>query len=333
MPARFQTSKHTAQRDAALFSNRLQPPVLSIVLVDPTGGDRLGLAIDELRDLRMNLPLEVIAVLGGDDPAKLALAQQRFPLVTMRGVWGPAGLGALLSAGAEMAQGRYILLLDGHSRVDAATITGMVQFLDKGQWVGAVGPRMVSPDGSESASARAFPTMASVSDMVLGRRKAAEPAPRIQYAFNRAVTTPKEVDAVLSGCCMIRRKAFEEVGAWEAAYAPGGEALDWCHRAKARGWSVFYHPGVTATLRETAAADPSAIADELASALRYLGAHAGFGTVGALKLMLAVVSMRTMLVQGWLSLLPGAHRAHARFGFWRAWHALGAIVLPRRATA
>lgn len=333
MLARSNTLPPVAPRDPALFSTRLQPPTLTILIADPTGGDRLPRVMDELRDLRLSMPLEIVGVVGGDDPSRLGELQRRFPLVTMRGVWGAVGLGALLAAGAKMAQSRYILLLDGTTTIDAGLITGMMQFMDKGQWVGAIGPRLVTAEGDERSSARAFPTIAAVKDLVKGRMVMAEPAPRLQYALNRQVTTPKEVDAVLSGCCMIRKKAFDEVGGWDSGYATGGEALDWCRRAKARGWSVFYHPGVTALVQEPAAADPSAIADELASALRYLSAHAGFGTVALLKLMLAAASARTMLVQGGASLLPGAHRASARFGFWRAWHAMATLVLPRRATA
>lgn len=333
MIARFKTNPPTAPRDARLFSNRLQPPILTLLVADPTGGDRLPAVMRELRDLRLSLPLEVVAVLGGDDPTRLGELQRQFPLVTMRGVWGQKGLGALFTAGAEGAQGRYVLLLDGTVSIDAATISGLMQFLDKSQWAGAVGPRLLTADGTEQSSVRSFPTIAAVRDLVKGRAVKAEPAPRLQYGFNRHVTTPKEVEAVLAGCCMIRKKAFEEVGGWDALYAPGGEALDWCLRAKSRGWNVFYHPGVTARAHAQALSDPAAIADELAIALRYLSAHAGVGTVAVLKLMLAGASVRTMLVQGGASLLPGAHRARARFGFWRAWHAMATLVLPRRATA
>jgi GT2 family glycosyltransferase len=335
LPALIEAKSALPARDPSLFASRTLPPLLSILIVDTHGGDSLARVIRELRDLRLGMPLEVLGVVGGQDPARLAELQREFPLVTLHGVWDRTDRGSLLAKGAEAAQGRYVLVLDGTTTVDAATIDGMIQFMDKGQWVGVVGPRLLKPDGADAPSARAFPTVSSALDLVMGRQKAAatEPAPRLQYALNRQVTTPKEVDAIDTGCCMIRKKAIQEVGAWDDGYAPGGEALDWCRRARLRGWSVFYHPGVTARLHAQDAADPAAVAVELATALRYLGRYGGFGTVGVLKLMLAAVTMRAMLVQGAASLVPGTHRPTARFGFWRAWHALGAILAPRRAAA
>jgi hypothetical protein len=308
--------------------------VLSVLVVDPTG-DRLASVIRDLRDMRLAMPLDVVAVIGGPDPARLAEAQREFPLVTMKGVFGQTGLGALLSAGAELTTGRYVLVLDGTARVGAGAIEGMMQFLDKGQWVGAVGPRLLTPDGSERASSLSFPTVQTVLDAVCGAapESAAAPAPRIQYALNRQVTTPKEVEAIAFGCCMVRKKAITEVGAWDALFAPGGEALDWCKRAKARGWSVFYHPGVAAQLVADERPDPAAIAGQLANAQRYIRKHAGRRALVTMKLLLGAVSLRAMVLSGCAALVPGTHRAGARFGFWRAWHAMGALLAPRRAAA
>lgn len=331
MLARLETPP-TAPRDPALFLNRSSSPLLSVLVIDPRGGDRLARMLRELRDLRLSMPLEVVGVVGGDDPARLGELQREFPLVAMKGLFGRRDLGGLLTVGAEMTQGRYVLVLDGSAKLGAGTIEGMMQFLDKSQWVGAVAPKLLSPEGQEVASSLNFPTLKAVLDTVMGRETTVA-EPRLQYSFNRQVTTPKEVDAVAAGCCMIRRKAITEVGAWDEHFAPGGEAIDWCRRAKLRGWSAFYHPGVAAQLHDEVSADPQAIAGQLASAQRYIRKHAGLGALVALKLALTAVSMRAMLLQGAASLVPGAHRNGARFGFWRAWYAMGAILFPRRLAA
>ena len=72
---------------------------------------------------------------------------------------------------------------------------------------------------------------------------------------------------------------------------------------------------------------------ELANAQRYIRKHAGRRALLAMKLLLTAVSLRAMILSGCAALVPGTHRAGARFGFWRAWHAMGALLAPRRAAA
>lgn len=308
----------------------LQPLILSIVVADPTGGDRLKTVVAALRDLRLSLRLEVIGAVGGLTSAGLASLQQAHPLVTILPAGKRKDLGTLYGLGAAPARGRYLLLLDGTAMPDRSTIEGMIQFMEKGQWVGAVGPRLVAPSGQEHPSSRRFPTVASALAESLGGRVATAPAPRIQNPFDRQVTTPKEVDAVGGGCWMIKRQAFSETGAWDAGYAPGGESLDWCRRARLKGWSVFYHPGLAARLEGEIEDDPRVVASDLASACRFIWRYHGPLDLLALKLLLALASLRALLYEGGAFLIPGGHRPHARHAFTRAWYVMGAILRPRR---
>lgn len=304
--------------------------LLSIVVADPRGGARALNALRTLREGRLALPYEVIVAIGGDDPSKRTAFQQEFPLVSTVHVPGVHELGKLYQRGSELAQGRYVLLLDGSAMLTATAIESLIHFMDKSQWVSAVAPRLVSPGGVERSSAKSFPTVASALAEFQGHTNGPEVAPRLQNALTRQVTTPKEVEAVQMGCCMLKRATIQEVGGWEPGYAIGSEGLDWCRRARLKGFSVFYHPGVVGQLCDEPREDAEAIAAQLAGACRFIHCHHGVVSLGALKLLLALASLKGMLLDGGASLIPGTHRANARFAFRRAWYVMGALLNPGR---
>lgn len=307
--------------------------LLSVVVADPQGGDRLRQTFADLRAARMPIAMEVIGVVGGADKETIAKLRHEFPLVSLVHVPENGPLGALYNQGASLARGKYLLLLDGTARVDAAAVEQMILFMDKSQWVGVLAPRLTTPHGAEIIPSRVFPTVpTALAEFVGGKAQAEAQAvrPRIQNPLNRQVTTPKEVDAVLTRCCMLKRQTFQETGLFSALYPAGGESLDWCKRARLKGWSVFYHPGISAQLVTEEPDDPARVAATLTSACRYIATYEGPTSLVALKLALMALSIRALLLDGGASLIPGGHREAARHMSLRGWYVMGAMLRPWR---
>lgn len=267
----------SAPRLAPLNFQRAQAFSVSVVAAvghDADGARLVGL-LRALRDARVAIPYEVIVVARGAAAAGLRCA---FPLVSLFKAPADADLGTCFDLGLKAAAGRYLLLLDGAAVPDAAAVAELVRFADSGQWIGAVVPRYVAADGAERAASRRFPTPLAALREAYGWGAATEvPAPRLQLALNRMVTTPKEVEAAEPGCVLIRRQAALDAGGFAAGYAPGGEVLDWCKRARRKGWAVFFHPGVQARTLPDAP-----LPDRLAIARRFI--HRFHGVLPALAL-------------------------------------------------
>ena len=103
--------------------------------------------------------------------------------------------------------------------------------------------------------------------------------------------------------------------------------MDWCRRAREGGWSVFYHPGLTAKLVVEEPPCPRHVAAKLKSSFRFLRRHRGLAAVLALDLALAMPILLGLLLGGGAALIPGAHRTGALFTFWRSWYAAGVLVM------
>lgn len=235
----------TSPRIEPLVFNRPSSLALSVIVAVPAVEPGLLGLLEALREARITLPYEVVVVVACEDGGTLATVRNEFPLVLLYRAAPGTELGALYDMGVRAAGGRHLLLLDGTALPTAATIAELHRFAESGQWIGAVVPRYVREAGDDVASSRPFPApVASLREVL----RAGDPSPALQYAFNRLVTTPKEIDAVVGGCVLIRRSAMGDVGGLAAGYPPGGEVWDWCMRARLKGWGVFLHPGTSAKL-------------------------------------------------------------------------------------
>jgi hypothetical protein len=143
------------------------------------------------------------------------------------------GSGSLLGAnqGADMADGQVIVIVSAGVRVRPGWITGLLAaFADP--TVGVVGPKLLGPDGRVVAAG-----------LVVRGDGAVEPFGVGLDADERAVDTPHPVDAVSGVCVAVRGVLWQDLGGFDARFAPaGGEDLDLCFAARAAGWQVRYEP-------------------------------------------------------------------------------------------
>src|SRR5207248_1713807 len=49
------------------------------------------------------------------------------------------------------------------------------------------------------------------------------------------------------GCLLVRRECFDQLGGLDERFFLYYEDVDFCRRARAKGWSVWYEPGVRVT--------------------------------------------------------------------------------------
>ena len=135
-----------------------------------------------------------------------------------------------------------LLLLNPDTLVTPGALDQMVDFLDSEPRAGAVGPKLLNPDGSDQGTARSFPTPAAA---VFGRRSPVTRAfPRNRFSKrylsgrDHAGSEPFEVDWLSGACLMVPRRVADQVGVLDEAYFMYWEDADWCRRIKLAGYSV-----------------------------------------------------------------------------------------------
>ncbi len=209
---------------------------------------------DILRDCLKNLEgkygdLEVIVV-DNDSPdgsaemMKKEFPKDKYPWVTL--IEAPNnGLAASSNIGLEKAVGDYLLYMGSDAFPEKGTIEGMVDYMEEHKDVGIATCKLLQRDFQLDMDAhRGFPTpWTAIShflwlDRLLPRSK----------IFNgyfmgwENMEAPHEIDLCISHFMLIRKNVFSDVGKWDTDFFLYGEDVDFCWRAKQKGWKIMYLP-------------------------------------------------------------------------------------------
>ena len=145
-----------------------------------------------------------------------------------------------------------MLFLNPDTVVHPGAIETLAGFLEAHPRVGAVGPRLLNPDGSLQSAAFRFPTLAMT---LLDLFPPGEALPgRLynswwhgRYPQERDGGAPFPIDHPLGACILARRAAVEQVGGLDEQFFMYAEEVDWCYRARQAGWAIWQVPAARVT--------------------------------------------------------------------------------------
>jgi len=143
---------------------------------------------------------------------------------------------------------RFALLLNSDTEIPPDALQTMINFMEQHGEAGAVGPKLVRPDGSlDLACRRSFPTP-EVSFYRMTGLSRLFPQSRRFGRYNLTyldVDKLAEVDSVVGAFMLVRREAIKDVGLMDETFFMYGEDLDWAYRIRDAGWKIYYNPAVT----------------------------------------------------------------------------------------
>jgi N-acetylglucosaminyl-diphospho-decaprenol L-rhamnosyltransferase len=159
---------------------------------------------------------------------------------------GNVGYGRAANLGAATpgpSEARYLLICNPDLVVETGAIAAMVGTLDAHPLVGAVGPKMVNPDGSLYPSARSFPRLLDA----VGHGVFGQIAPRNRFSRRYRLldwdhAEAADVDWISGACFLARREAWDDIGGFDPSYFMYMEDVDLCWRLGRAGWRVRYDP-------------------------------------------------------------------------------------------
>src|SRR3981081_2349222 len=132
-------------------------PLVSALVVSNNAKDQLLECLHAFYS-SADIPVEAIVVDNDSSDGSAAAVTDEFPQATVLVQAKNRGYGRAANLGLERCQGRFVLLLSSDVTVDAQSVGKMADFLLTRPDAGAVGPRMVLPDGRLDPDARrAFP--------------------------------------------------------------------------------------------------------------------------------------------------------------------------------
>lgn len=216
---------------------------LSILIVNY---NTCQLTVDCLRSVfasETEYTYEVILIDNNSKDESIQTIRELFPRVKLIENTENTGFAKANNQGMEVAEGRYMLLLNSDTIIQQDTIQTMVAFMDYNPIIGASGCKIVLPDGSlDKACKRGFPTPSASFYYAFGLSKLFPNKPEFnQYQLgylNPDVEYP--VDCLVGAFMLVRRETIEQVGGLdETFYVRGGYRLVLSHQAGGMGNSLL----------------------------------------------------------------------------------------------
>jgi GT2 family glycosyltransferase len=168
-----------------------------------------------------DLRLEIFVVDNDSRDGSVEMVETEFPNVRILRSRVNLGFGAANNLAMEIAQGRYIVLLNSDAFLCPGALSLSVQHMDQQPKIGLAGGQLIGRDSSWQPSARMFPS--TWADPLL----------------------PAEVDWVPGAYSIIRAEALRKVGFFDPEFFLYSEEVDLCRRIQNAGYQIMYWPDIT----------------------------------------------------------------------------------------
>ena len=219
---------------AMLRLPRAETPDISIVLVLYNQAELTYACLASIIETAGDTPVEVVIADNASTDDTAALLGRTLGATIVR---NSSNLHFLRAANlaAKSARGRTILLLNNDAQLMPGALASALRVLDGDPTVGAVGGRIILPDGTLQEAGSIIWNDGACS----GYARGDDPAgPDVMFQ--------RDVDYCSGAFLLTGRALWQEMGGFDERYAPAYyEETDYCVRLWQRGRRVVYDPGAT----------------------------------------------------------------------------------------
>jgi N-acetylglucosaminyl-diphospho-decaprenol L-rhamnosyltransferase len=188
--------------------------------------------------------VQVIVVDNASADGSPRAVEERFPEVELIRSKVNLGFAGGVNAAAAHARADTLLVLNPDATLDPGALDALLDVLDRQPSAGLVGPALRYPDGKPQAAAFFFPGLTQVLFDLFPVNRVMDTRVNGRATVNPG--RPRPIDHPLGACMAIRRAAWDDVGPLDEGYFMYMEEIDWCRRARARGWQIWHQPLATA---------------------------------------------------------------------------------------
>jgi len=187
---------------------------------------------------------EVVIVDNHSPAHRLRRRLRRTNGVSVRCFGQNRGFGRGVNEGCRLSRGDWFLLLNPDVTVTPGFLDRALdqaeRIVTENPAVGVIGFQLRHADGSRQGSVGRFPTLLN---SLLGQIQ-----PRAERKCPAKLSRRPGPVAWLTGCgLLIRRDCYLQVGGFDPSFFLYYEDVDFCRRARASGWSIWFEPALRLT--------------------------------------------------------------------------------------
>ncbi len=212
-------------------------PVVSVVIVNWNTRQLLHACLASLPWDSPLVALEVIVVDNGSEDGSVEMVATDYPQVKLIRNPGNVGFVRANNQGLRAATGDFIFMLNSDTEVRRGCIERLVEVISRDENIGAVGPRLVNPDGTYQRSAGLFPRLLfRILPSIFERHYDK------QLEKLAASGRTRRVDWLSGAALFTTRRVLEQVGPLDERYFMWYDDLDWCQKLRRAGYDRVFVP-------------------------------------------------------------------------------------------
>jgi GT2 family glycosyltransferase len=224
------------ERDGEHSASRID---ISVIIVNWNTKDLLRNCLNSVYQTVHNLLFEIIVVDNASSDGSIVMLEMEFPFVIRIVNTENKGFGAANNQALAIMKGKYALLLNTDTVLMPEAVIKLWDFCEANDKAAIVCGQLLNDDGTKQNSIASFPsllTLAANTSLLEYLFPGLYPSKRYEHA------SPIEVDSAIGACMMIRKKALDEVGAFDERYFFFFEETDLAYIMRLKGWKIYQVP-------------------------------------------------------------------------------------------
>ena len=217
---------------------------LSIIITSYKNPELLKICIDSIKKNYTGNDFEVIVSDSDTEDKTEMMMREDYPEIKFLASKENIGFSGTVNKGLALADGKYILILNGDIIVKKDAIEKLLDYISSHPDVGIVGPQLLNFNETFQPSSFRFYTPLTIiyRRTFLGKFPFAKKHLINFLMKDRDHQTIHEVDWMMGSSLMISRQALEKVGFMDHQFKLYFEDTDWCRRFWENGYKVVYFP-------------------------------------------------------------------------------------------
>jgi GT2 family glycosyltransferase len=238
-------------------------PKVLVIILDWNGTEDTLRCLESLRQVEYG-NLDVLVIDNGSVPGSADPIKHAFPEVSLIRNEQNLGFSGGNNVGlryARDADSKYVLILNNDTTIDPQFVTELVKVAETDPRIAVVGGKVIQLEKPESLWA------------VYGAVNFCQQLVKV-WGYDKPVeefSSQKDVDFVVGCGMLLSMDAVADVGEFDELFFAYHDEVDWCKRARDKGYRAVYQP--TAIMWHKGCASTGGFADYYNPALRYLVAR------------------------------------------------------------
>ena len=214
--------------------------ILSIVIVNWNSKDLTIKCLDSIFNIPdfKNIKCEIILVDNFSSDNSIETVSEKYPQVKILKNNSNPGYAPAANQGMEIAVGKYILLLGNDTELLEGSLVNCIKFLDNNTKTGAVGAKLMYPDGKLQGNCKKFPTLKNAFFTYLSLNRFNRDYDMTSFNYDELM----KVDQIATTFLMIRNEILKKINYFNTDYKLLYNDVDLCRKIYYSGYEIFFLP-------------------------------------------------------------------------------------------